>query len=206
MANELFKKAAESSLENAEQWISDASLLIEAGNHEHAFSLLAFADEEIAKAYVCWLVSEDMIPEDSKYVRDAFSDHWSKLQTLLGLELAPFFRAAYELLKKDTERSKRDLKEEDISRFFDWMDEMVAFRQRMRNVGMYVGLDEKKREIQSPKSIEKEPCENLLKGVNRRLRAVREVMTRTTESQKTEMRRIFKKIPKAAWKTGEIEV
>ena len=78
MKKDLFKEASKQSIENAEQWIKDAKRLIENASYGHSYSLLVFADEEIAKAYVCWLVSEDMIPVDSKLVKDIFRSHDTK--------------------------------------------------------------------------------------------------------------------------------
>ena len=72
MDNNLFYKASKESLDNAKLWIKDAEILMVNSSFGHAYSLLVIADEEVSKANVCWLVSENMIPYNSKLVKQAF--------------------------------------------------------------------------------------------------------------------------------------
>ena len=207
MKSKLFKEVAKQSLENAEQWIRDAELLVENASYGHSYSLLVFADEEIAKAYVCWLVSEDMIPLDSKMAKDVFSKHRTKHETLIGLHIGAEIK---EELSKGKIKIEQILEEsstftrEDLEIFLDWMDKILDFTERMRQKGIYVDFDEREDKIVTPESISKEETEELFQGIEYRFEYVKELIREITESQKSILRQFFKNLPKETWKTSEI--
>ena len=92
MKKSLFREGMKLCLENAEQWMNDAKLLMYNSSYGHSYTLLVFADEEIAKAYICWLVAEHMIPVNSKFVQDTFSKHRTKHETLVGVFLGAMLK------------------------------------------------------------------------------------------------------------------
>ena len=72
MKNKLFKEASKLSLENAEQWVTDAQFLIENDSYGHTYALISFVDEEIVKGYICWLVAEKIVPSNSNFASKFF--------------------------------------------------------------------------------------------------------------------------------------
>lgn len=91
------------SLENAEQWLEDAKMLIGKGSYGRANALLRFSLEELAKAWVCWQVSKEIMPENSKPYRDVFKDHIMKNQIIIAFVRPPGSRVE-ETRKEETER------------------------------------------------------------------------------------------------------
>ncbi|MFQ5885140.1 MAG: hypothetical protein ACE5IO_08585, partial [Thermoplasmata archaeon] len=63
------RKAMALSIQNAEQWIKDGTLLVENGSTVHGSVLLDYAGEEIAKAYACWQVLIGAYPPDHPIVQ-----------------------------------------------------------------------------------------------------------------------------------------
>jgi len=202
MKKSLFREGINLSLENAEQWIKDAKLLMDNSSYGHSYSLLVFADEEIAKAYICWLVAEDMIPSDSKFVQDIFSKHRTKHETLVGIYLGA-------MLKRDISKGQITIEEilkespaltiEKLEKTLEEMERLLDFTEMMRQKGIYV--DEKEGKMVSPKSIGKEECEELLQGVEHRFDYVKRLIGEITLSEKHSLKQFFKSLPSEVWNT-----
>ena len=75
--NEILKKVAEKSLQNAESLISDADLLREGKRHQRAYTLYQLSIEEVGKALssVYLLISIDRTPKDIKEYKEGFRLH-----------------------------------------------------------------------------------------------------------------------------------
>jgi len=202
MKKSLFREGINLSLENAEEWIKDAKLLMDNSSHGHSYSLLVFADEEIAKAYICWLVAEDMIPADSKFVQDIFSKHRTKHETLVSIYLGAMLK---EELSKGQITIEQILKEspvltiEEIEKALGEMERLLDFTEMMRQKGIYV--DKREGRMVSPRSIGKEECEELLHGVEHRFNYVKRLISEITPSEKHSLKQFFKSLPMEVWNT-----
>lgn len=200
----LYSKAAKLSLENAEQWIKDAKLLIKNSSFGHASALLRFASEEIAKAYICWFTSEKIWPLKSKPIRDVFRYHRAKSGVFLGL----LFSLEY-MLEHPIEKAMKDMLEasdEEIFKALEEFEHMIILAEKMRQRAMYVDVNLRKKEVKTPMRIgEKEP-QSLLKGAEFFLKNMRYYVEECPEEKKAVLREIFSSIPREAWETGEIPI
>lgn len=201
----LYSKAAKSSLENAEQWIKDAKLLLEHESFGHASALLRIALEETAKAHICWFTSEGMWPIENKVIQDVFRYHKVKNRLFLGLICAAeWMRENYPL-----EVATKDMlepTEEEILETFEEFEDMIEAVEKMRQRAMYVDVDLEKKEVSTPMTIgEKEP-DIVLKGAEFFLKLTRYYMEKFSEEKKAKVREFFSFIPREAWKTGEIPI
>ena len=89
--HEIYLHAMEASIQNAEQWLRDASVLLANGSFAHARALQNFAGEETVKALGCWLVAKGLLSSDHPDVKiqgreSIFKSHYLKnqLSLLLG--------------------------------------------------------------------------------------------------------------------------
>jgi len=202
MKKSLFREGVKLCLENAEQWMNDAKLLMDNSSYGHSYSLLVFADEEIAKAYICWLVAEDMIPVNSKFVQDTFSKHRTKHETLVGIFLGAMLK---EDLSKGQITIEQILKEssaltiEKIEKALEEIEKLLDFTEMMRQKGIYV--DKVEGRMVSPKSIGKEESEELLQGVEHRFDYVKRLIGEISPSEKRSLKQFFKSLPKKVWDT-----
>lgn len=90
---EMYKEAMEESLKNAEMFIYEAKLIAEKGSQTHALLLKNLAIEEIAKAYVCWMVAYRVIPLNHPIVwprskRSIFRSHEVKNRVYMDIASA----------------------------------------------------------------------------------------------------------------------
>ena len=182
-------------LENAEQWMNDAKLLMDNSSYGHSYTLLVFADEEIAKAYICWLVAEDMIPVNSKFVHDTFSKHRTKHETLVSIFLGAMLK---EELSKGQITIEQILKDSSALTIEE-IEKLLDFTEMMRQKGIYV--DKVEGQMVSPKSIGKEESEELLQGVEYRFDYVKRLIGEISPSEKRSLKQFFKSLPKKVWDT-----
>jgi AbiV family abortive infection protein len=201
----LYSKAAKSSLENAEQWLKDSKLLLEHRSFGHASALLRFAVEEGVKAYVCWFTSEKIWPIENKMIRDVFWDHTVKneffMSFLLGLMVREKFRSWERLLEGLPKFSQ-----EQISEGLEEFEKMIASTERMRQRTIYVDVNPERKEIETPLEIGKEEPKNILMLAESFIKTVRNIVEKMPEDEKAKLRKLFSKIPKEDWKTGELTI
>jgi len=190
------------SFENAEQWIKDAKLLIKNSSFGHASALLRFACEEIAKAYVCWLTSEEIIPKDNKIVKDVFFSHWTKNQVILGL-LLPLIS---NFKKKEIRYEDDKQLQEQIANFNEFFEKLVVSTNEMRNKAIYVDIHKETKKVTSPLKMDEKEARAILQLTERILQILKPVIQETTEIDKEKFRKTFSKLPKDVWKTGEIPI
>jgi len=88
---DIYLQAMEASIQNAEQWLKDAIILVGNKSFTHARALQNFSGEECAKALGCWLVGTGLIPKNHPSVQirksgGIFKSHnlKNKLSLLLG--------------------------------------------------------------------------------------------------------------------------
>jgi AbiV family abortive infection protein len=58
----IYKEAMNESIKNAEMFVYEAKLIDAKGSRTHALLLKNLAIEEVAKAYVCWMIANRVIP------------------------------------------------------------------------------------------------------------------------------------------------
>ena len=201
---DLYAKASKLSLDNAQRWIKDAELLIGNSSFGHASALLRFAFEELAKAYVCWFTSEKMWPVENKVVRDVFSKHIVKNQVIMGVFYSEAFISTYG--KEELIAERPEVSDEEIIEAFKPFKDIPVMIEKMRQKAIYVHLDLKKKEIETPLTIGRKEATSLLRGAKHLLIIIKMYIEIFPDSSKEILRLIFSSIPKEAWKTGEIPI
>jgi len=194
----LYAQATKLSLENAEQWIKDAKLLIKNSSFGHASALLRFAVEETAKAYVCWLTSERLFPIENKVVRDVFKKHKVKNEVMMALAYGLTWRRTHPL---DTEPS-----DEEIIQAYRQFEAIIVSTEKMRQKAIYVNMYLDKKETETPLTINEKEVKSVLELAEILLKTVKHYVRNYPESTKEVFRRAFSKLPKEVWETGEIPI
>lgn len=198
----LYTEATKLSFENAEQWIKDAKLLIKNSSYGHANALLRFGCEEIAKAYVCWLTSEKILPIDNTLVEDVFWNHVVKNEVILGILLM-----AHWISKNPEWKEKKyedfELSEEQIIEFSKQFEAMVKSTNRMRQKAMYVDVDAETKEITNPLKMDEKEVNAILEVSKFFSKMMKDLIEETSEEEKEKWRNAFGSLPKEMWETGE---
>lgn len=202
---ELYAKATKMSLENAEQWIKDAKLLINNSSFGHASALLRFACEEIAKAHICWLTSEKIFPLNNVLVEEVFCYHWAKNQVIFGLLLDIHLifdkREKGEITIRDFEQLKNL-----VADFNEQLDDIVFSMNEMRQKAMYVDLDEEMKGVISPLEITEDKVKDVLEIAKLLLKIEKTVVEKTSDEFKELFRQMYSALPKEVWETGGISI
>ncbi|TET24321.1 MAG: AbiV family abortive infection protein [Candidatus Bathyarchaeum sp.] len=196
----LYTEATKKSLENAEQWIKDAKLLLDNSSFGHASALLRFACEELAKAYLCWLSSERIFPIENKVVRDAFKYHETKNQVIIGMIFTLLWRSQGHYLTQ-TEPS-----DQEIIEAYNQLKAMIVSTEKMRQKAIYVDVIWDKNHVQTPLTITKKQAKGILEWTEVILKVVRQCIEEWSESLKEKFRQAFDKYPKEVWETGRIPI
>lgn len=206
----LFARVSDLSIKNAERWIEDAKLLMGNSSFGHASALLRIAYEEVAKALVCWYVSETMVPVESIFLREVFQKHVAKNQVILGLLLgvAWMSKDSSEMIKiKEISKEKSELTGEEVfEACAHALKEITAGMEKMKQRGIYVDLDLKNKKVMTPKEIGEKQVKGILEGVEAVLGIVKYGKETLSASEKEIIKKFFSSIPKEAWKTGEIPI
>lgn len=199
----LFKEVSRLSLENAERWTKDAKLLVDASSLEHAFVLMRFASEEIAKFLVCWHVSEGIWPaKDNRLVKEVFHDHKIKNHILFGFMLNLFQGQPVE-----------EFRIEDYNRHVKYIEKSPLFKniafyaEKLRQTYIYVDVNWKEGKVLTLKPMNQKIAIESLQGLEDAIGYMRRVLEGGfSEQDKKRLRDFYKHIPKEAWKTGEIPI
>lgn len=207
MSNELslYAQATKLSLENAEQWINDAKSLIKNSSFGHASALLRFACEELAKAYVCWLTSEKILPIDNKVVETVFWDHRVKNELILGMLLMVQW-TSNNRLRKEVVKENFELSEREIIEANKQFEAMLDSTEKMRQKAIYVDVNEKTKEIMSPLKINEKEVKGVREAVELFLKIVRRCIEEYSEEEKKRWRKVFRSMPREVWESGEIPI
>jgi len=198
---ELFKQVYQQGLKNAERWMKDAKLLMADSSFGHASAILRFAYEEIAKALVCWYVSEGFFPQDSKPVEDVFRKHVTKNSIILAMILSTVFGP---LKGEEVEEMRERVRVFDKMRARVPLDKMALGMEKLRQDAIYVNLNPEKKRIMTPEAITEKEARGVLEGVEFIFEVVKTIDTSANEAQKQVMHNFFSSMPKEVWKTGEI--
>lgn len=177
------------SLENAEQWVKDGKLLIENSSFGHASALLRFACEESAKAYVCWLTSEKMLPLGNKVVEDVFWKHRVKNEVIVGMFLTVQWMNDNRILKNGVNEDFEP--SEEIIKTYRQFEAMLDSTEKMRQKAIYVNMNVETEEIRSPLKMDKQECKGVLEAVEFFLKMIRSCIEETSEKDKEKWRKFF---------------
>lgn len=202
---DLYAKATISSLENAEQWMKDDKLLIENSSFGHANALLRFAYEETAKAYVCWLTSERILPIDNEVVEDVFRKHRVKNEIIVVLLMFAKWISDNpkwkEMLNGDFELSKEQMMESNRQ-----FQAILDSTEKMRLKSMYVDINEEIKETSSPLETDEKEVKGVLEVAEFFFKIMKTCIEETSEEDKEKWREFFSSWPREVWETGEIPI
>lgn len=201
----LYSKAAKLSLENAEQWIKDAKLIMKHGSFGHASALIRFAVEESVKAYVCWFTSERIWPIENKAIRDVFRYHGVKNELILGFLFGMMAQTRFHSWKRLKE-SMPKISQEKLLEVSEEYEKMLTSTKKMRERAMYVDVFPERKELETPLEIMKEEPKSILMMAELFTKIVRDMAEKMPEEEKARLRGIFSKIPKEDWETGELTI
>lgn len=170
----IYHEAAEAALDNAKDWLNLAQYTLESGVTGHAISLAIIANEEIAKAYGCYVVAEGIIPKGDPEFKALFRDHYVKteqmlvfyLMSTLGTHFQMGLVDADEFLKNVLESNPKDIlsAEQELEKQIQKEARRI---QRQRTQGMYIGIRKKKNRIviKKPKNVKKNTATSSIQTV-----------------------------------------
>lgn len=181
------RKAVQACLDNVEQYIKDAQLLVENGSYGHGFAFAVLGEEELSKAWIYHMCSEGLLSISFiKKVGKTRHSHIRK-QVMAGTlaltyKFIEFFKGIVESsweeggedVRKRFEIARKELKEktDDIRknkekyrhRFFQSF-ERIATLEEDKERGLYVDVKVEEGVLSSPKSLEKDMVEKHLAHV-----------------------------------------
>jgi AbiV family abortive infection protein len=199
----IWRDATSLSQENAERWVEDAKVLVNAGSFGHAVAALHLACQEMAKALVCWHVAEAIWPvENNKLVKDIFQGkhaHKLKNQLVVGMCWIIVQRAFNPRLTKGREPTGNEVK-------IAWTllkDHSLGLEQA-RLKATYVDI--RKETVVTPAAITENRARGLLKGVGVLVQKSRELIEQFPEAEKQRLRMFYASWPAEAWKSGVISI
>jgi len=200
----LYAEVTEASLKNAERWIMDATLLMDNRSFGHASALTRFAAEEIAKAIMCWYVSEEIWPEDNIITKNAFRSHIAKNQAVIGLTFNILWQT--QPIEKRTTKGIRKPTDEEIIEAARLCERMASLMEERRKRAIYVDLNSENNRVSTPWEIKGKETKELLRGVEIIFRLVKYYVENYPDSYKEKLREYFSSLPSNVWKTGEIPI
>ena len=209
MTEKLLKEAVQLCLDNVEQYIKDAQLLVENGSYGHAFALAVLGEEELSKAFIYHMCSEGFLPEDiAKRVGRTRDSHVRK-QALAGTLtltykivelLQSIVKSSWEQAPKDLKK-RREIVHEKLKETVDSMRrnkgklkqrmfeffERIATLEEDKESGLYVDVDITEGTLSSPKSLEKDKVEKHLAQVKRMFEFTKPLLTMAIPSSEKEL-------------------
>ena len=194
----LYAQATEKSLQNAEQWIEDAKILINNSSFGHASALLRYACEELSKAFVCWAVSEKIYPIEHRIIQDVFKHHKIKNRVFVG------FAISVKLLESSSKRKAssphyKELSIDDFVKTYEWIDELTLALEKVRQKSIYVDTDFGEMKVTTPLSMSKKQVLNVMKGTETYLGIVKHYVEKFSEAKKKIFRNFISSVPRDVW-------
>lgn len=197
----LLKKAVQSCLNNVEQYLKDARLLIENESYGHAFALTVLGEEELSKAFIYYMCSEGLVSENfTKRVGRRSKSHRRKQGIAAALfftfEIVQFFKKIVDSSREEGERDPRKSIEIVNKKLQDAMDYMEKNKDEMKirmdqfferfatleedkEKGLYVDVKIEQGVFSSPESLEKDMVEEHLAKVRKQFQFVKPVLMMT---------------------------
>lgn len=179
----LLKEAVQLCLDNVEQYIIDAELLIKNESYGHAFALTVLGEEELSKAFIYYGCAEELFPKCLvERVGRGRNSHLQKQSMAEILAMTFSILELFQNIAKSTaEESGGDLKKRRVliksklkeamvdlgnkdkihDRIRDFV-ERVATIEKDKEIGLYVDV---RTVLSSPKSIQKDKAERHLADI-----------------------------------------
>ena len=201
MHEKLLKEAVKSCLDNVEQYLKDARMLIENESYGHAFALTVLGEEELSKAFIYYMCSEGWIPESFiKRVGRRANSHRRKQVIAATFSftfgITEFFKNLMNSSKEEGEGDPRktiEIANKKLKEAMDYMqknkDEMKSrmdqFLERFATLeedkekGLYVDVIIEEGVFTSPKSLEKDVVEEHLAQVKKQFQFVKPLLMMT---------------------------
>ena len=207
MHKELLREAAMLCLDNTEQYIKDAEALVRISSFGHAFALAVLAEEEIAKAYLCYVHAESGSEIKGRW-RKILTNHRAKqaLQHVLtfGFKMRFTVFDVLDSVKGEIERGDvtenqakdrafrrlieypRRIMEEGSPESEEW-DECLRWFETMqkdKEKALYVDINFEKGEVSSPKYMAKGEVQKYLSQVRERFEMTRFILSQPLSPEK----------------------
>lgn len=195
MPGKILREAVKECLDNVEQFIKDADVLIINSSYGHAFALTVLAEEELVKAFICHICAEGILPLSYElWWRKRFTNHLIKQACAFGLalscrlvELVQSIRKLIEEQVGEDFEKRRYLARQKLKEFGDNIrkqaiskrGEMYQFVQQFKTLqrdkekGFYVDINFEDETLSSPKSVKKDEVVSYLNQVKSRLEFVK---------------------------------
>ena len=211
---DLLKEASDLCLENARQLIKDADLLFAFGSYGSALALVTISNEELGKAIIYKLLSQEFITEESipnnfhQYLKEENYQALASQSCWMGLALASciheFGEPIYSLIGKtkniDFEHNKNPLSSTEKTQLLHLIEKLehhiIDCQRYYRNVkkGLYVTLNYVDEKMFSPLDITESVVEEIISKSRERFYFVEPFFSiSVTETQKRMIVKFFKK-------------
>lgn len=169
----LLKEAVVLCLDNAEQYHKDAEILVAFRSYGHALALTVLGEEELAKAIIYYLWSEDLLPEHFiSYLEKKQYGHIDEQAWAKGLTISYEIIELGEHIREAIEKRERIRTQDFISlpRLFDKKSNVLKFKtlQKNKERGFYVDFNTEKMKFLSPSSLKKDMVERYLSETKNR--------------------------------------
>lgn len=199
----LLRKIALLSLKNAEQYITDAEVLVKKRSYGHAFALAVLGEEELAKAVMYYLCAEGIFGIEGKWRKDSLR-HVRKQRFAFGIafmyEIILIVEEAMNFAQKKAkgntprfgkifEKKMAEIlqKEQKLvaSKHGDFYEHLKPFEelQKKREKAMYVEANLRKGEVTSPKDFKKSEAKQYISHVKERVEVLRDEIKRKMKIQ-----------------------
>jgi AbiV family abortive infection protein len=194
----LLKEAVQACLSNAEQYLKDAEILFENGSYGHSFALTVLGEEELSKAYIYHMCSEELLPLDLIKKLGRFRGSHRRKQTIAATitftrGITQFFENLIESSKREAEGNRnkslkiakkklqetteylKKNKDELGSRMLQFFNKFATLEED-KHKGMYVDAKIEEGVLTSPQSQEKDTVKEELSQFRKMLEFLKPVL------------------------------
>jgi len=198
MAEKILTEAVKLCLDNAEQYIKDAEVLVKNSSYGHAFALSVLAEEETAKAWMYYLCVQGILGVHGDWRKDIRKHRFKqKLAFMLTLmyKVGELIYEIQESVEKMAEANSNKAKEIVLKKMKNFQERMVKsvtyqrgefheslkwFKgmQEEKEKALYVDLNIERKRLSSPKMFNKSEVRKYLSQVEKRLEMTKEGVNR----------------------------
>jgi len=198
MSEKILREAVKLCLDNAEQYIKDAEILVKNLSYGHAFALSVLAEEEVAKAWMYYLCVEGVLGVHGDWRKDVLKH---RVKQSLAFMLTLIYKVGeliYEIqesVEKMAEANSKKAKEivlKKMENFQEQMVESVTYQrgefheslkwfkrmQEEKEKALYVDVDIERKRLSSPEMFNKSEVRKYLSQVEKRLEMTKERVNR----------------------------
>lgn len=198
MSKKVLKRAVKLCLENAEQYIKDAELLIKNESYGHAFALTVLAEEEAAKVWIYYLCVQGILGVHGDWTKDILKHRIKQsfaFMLTLMYKVGDLIYEIQESVEKMAEANSKKAKEIVLKKMRNFQERMVKsvtyqrgefyeslkwFKgmQREKEKALYVDVNIERKRLSSPKTFNKSEVRKYLSQVEKRLEMTKEGVNR----------------------------